>query len=427
MRPLALLTATLMLAGAAACSQGATTERAPGAPVVAPVVARAAAPEVVPAEGGDPARGKSLVARYECNRCHEGTGLPAPALDRQCVGCHDLVAAGKAPVPPAQRQAMQSATRHYLTTPGLGEVGRTVRAPWIARFLHEPVKVRTHEEEWMPRLAIPEDDARDIAAYLTAAAPALEEPASVGDASRGRELFSRKGCFLCHDFTGASRADVAPEIPPMAPEAFARAITQAPDLRLARERVRQDVIVRWIQDPRSVRDDALMPALGVSPDEARDLAAYVLTTPLAAPPPAPAPFERLPLLERRVTYEEVAARVFRKSCVHCHADPGKSGDPGPGSAGGFGFALRGVRLLSYEGTQLGYVANGGARRSLFEREPELERWGGSRLVASLVARHEEVAGRPLGEVRGMPMGLPPLAADEIQLVETWAAQGGPRN
>jgi len=129
------------------------------------------------------------------------------------------------------------------------------------------------------------------------------------------------------------------------------------------------------------------------------------------------------LLERRVSYEEVASQVFRKSCTHCHADPGPNGDPGPGSTGGFGFAARGVRLLSFRGTQLGYIADGGARKSLFLREPALERWGGSRLVAALVARHEETSGRPVKEVRGMPMGLPGLSAEDIQLVETWVSQG----
>ena len=166
-----------------------------------------------------------------------------------------------------------------------------------------------------------------------------------------------------------------------------------------------------------------MPSLGLSEAEARDAAAYILMTPLAAPPEPPKPVERLPLLARKVTYAEVANRVFKKSCVHCHADPDASGDGGPGSTGGFGFKPRGVRLLSYAGTQLGYIDEGGQRRSLFSVESALEKWGGSRLVAALVARHEETSGRPIREVRGMPMGLPALPLEDIQLVESWVAQG----
>jgi hypothetical protein len=63
---------------------------------------------------------------------------------------------------------------------------------------------------------------------------------------------------------------------------------------------------------------------------------------------------------------------------------------------------------------------------LFAHEPELEPWGGARLVAALVARHEETSGRPVAAVRGMPMGLPGLSAEEIQLVETWVSEGAPK-
>ena len=169
-----------------------------------------------------------------------------------------------------------------------------------------------------------------------------------------------------------------------------------------------------------------MPTLGLSEDDARDVAAYVLTTPLAAPPPPPPAFTRLPILARRVTFEEVSEQVFKKGCIHCHADPDEKGrDPGPGSAGGFGFPPRGVRFTSYAGFTLGYRAQGGGRRSLVTPEPGLERWGGSRLVAALVARHEETAGRPIAEVRGMPLGLPGVSAEDVQLVETWVSEGAP--
>jgi hypothetical protein len=37
-----------------------------------------------------------------------------------------------------------------------------------------------------------------------------------------------------------------------------------------------------------------------------------------------------------------------------------------------------------------------------------------------------VRGAEPGRVRGMPLGLPPLSSEDIQLVETWIAQGHPR-
>jgi cytochrome c2 len=423
----------LVLAGLAACGQS-TPRGDGGSPAgTAPVEsATAAAREadgawvaVEKSAHGDAARGKALVAKYECNRCHDGTGQPAPAFDHQCVGCHQLVAAEKLPFPKEKLDAWQSATRHYITTPGLGTVGQTMRASWLASFLREPVKIRPHQEEWMPRLRMTENDARDLAAYLTAGAGELRATPVEGDAARGEEIVGRKGCFVCHEFSGAARADVAME-PKVAPERLSRGILLAPDLRLTRDRFRPDLLARWIQDPSSVRADATMPALGLTEEEARDAAAYILHTPLAAPPPAAPPITRLPVLERHVSYEEVASRVFRRSCTHCHAEAGSGGDPGPGSTGGFGFAPRGVQLLSYAGTQKGYLGDDGVRRSLFAKEPALDRWGGARLVAALVARHEETSGRPVAEVRGMPMGLPGLSPEELQLVETWVSEGAPR-
>jgi cytochrome c2 len=380
---------------------------------------------------GDAKRGEALVARFECVRCHDGTGQPAPFIDHQCKGCHERVLAGTLPFPKERLDGWRASLRHYVTTPDLAQAGRTLRPSWIASFLREPTKVRPHMEEWMPRLDIAEKDAADIAVYLTASTPtpSAEDNALAlggGDAERGKELAGSRGCLTCHEFTGAARPDGAATIPALSQQQLGAQIVRAPDLRFVRDRFRPEVLVKWIVDPSSVKKGALMPTLGVSEQEAKDLAAYLLKTKLAALPAAKAPLERLPLLDRKVTYDEVANKVFKTSCIHCHADPDpKGGDPGPGSAGGLGFAPRGVRFTSYAGLQLGYIAKGGSRHSLLTKEPSLEKWGGSRLVAALVARHEETSGRPLNEVRGMPLGLPALSAEDIQLVESWVAQGAP--
>ena len=51
--------------------------------------------------------------------------------------------------------------------------------------------------------------------------------------------------------------------------------------------------------------------------------------------------------------------------------------------------------------------------------------GTPRLLAVLLARQREIRGEQ-GALRGMPLGLPPLSPEQIQLVETWIAQGRPR-
>jgi cytochrome c2 len=371
---------------------------------------------------GDAARGKALVARYECNRCHAGTEEPLPSFDHQCVRCHQAIVAESLPFPKEKLKAWHEATRHYITVPSLSHVGDTLRASWMERFLQEPVKIRTHQEEWMPRLDISANDARDIATYLTRGGRAPEERGAeaVGNVERGAKVVAEKGCLVCHELTGATRADAPLSMPPVPSDVLARAITQAPDLRLARERFRPDQLVRWIKDPSSVRPEALMPKLGLSQREAEDAAAYVLRAPLAPPASLP-PIALLPLLDRHVGFEEVETRVFKKSCIHCHSEPSSAGDPGPGSVGGFGFAPRGVVLSTYPGTQRGYVGEDKQRHTLFAKEP----MGGARLVEALIARHEETSGRPVPGVRGMPMGLPGLSLEDIQLVETWVHEGAP--
>jgi hypothetical protein len=165
-----------------------------------------------------------------------------------------------------------------------------------------------------------------------------------------------------------------------------------------------------------------MPETAMTADEIKTLAAYLLYTPLTAPKPHITP-EALPVLSRRVDYAEVAQQVLDVTCRHCHGNPDDAvGDGGPGNTGGFGFPARGVNLTSYKYVAAGYLDEHGERRSLFEKMPD----GQPRLVAALWARHAEVAGKPVKGLRGMPLGLPPVSAEAIQLVASWVAQGRPR-
>ncbi|MGN6103927.1 MAG: c-type cytochrome, partial [Kofleriaceae bacterium] len=165
-----------------------------------------------------------------------------------------------------------------------------------------------------------------------------------------------------------------------------------------------------------------MPNLGVLVDDAQRLAAFIAATPLAAPA-EPAPVARPPRLARRVTWGEVESKVFRKVCWHCHAVADYAlGDGGPGNTGGFGFAPRGLDLSSYAGISAGSVDDAGEPRSIFALLPD----GTPRLVAHLLARHAEQAGQVVDGIRGMPLGLPALPLEHIQLVDTWIAQGRPQ-
>ncbi len=362
-----------------------------------------------------------LLAKFECNRCHEGAGMPIAHEDKQCVGCHRRIQTGQF----TAEVSTLARWRHVITSmrwaPSLDDTRRLKRT-WVRDFLLAPHDVRPGLVGQMPRLALGLADAERLAAHLVPTLPAPRPPApKPDDLANGAALFMRYACASCHRFEGASVDDPARHQAggkATADDAL-RSWALAPDLRHTRSRMDRAAIEAWIFDPRGA-----MPRLGVTHDEARQLAALIEGTVLSSgTPAATAPVTRLPVLERRVTWDEVAAKVFHTVCWHCHAAPHQSrGDGGPGMTGGFGFAPRGLDLSSYASISSGSLDDAGQPRSIFAKLPD----GTPRLVAHLMARHAEVAGSPVEGVRGMPLGLPPLTLEQIQLVDTWIAQGRPQ-
>jgi cytochrome c2 len=374
---------------------------------------------------GDATRGRALVDRFECTRCHSVGGVEAPPKDKQCTGCHADIVAGSITATAAQKSRWQTKVAELGDVPSLTATDARFRRAWIEQFLQHPRDLRPGLQPTMPRLALSAQEAADLAAFLapsdepeTRDAGSLFAGASV---PRGRELIDSKGCGLCHTMSG-----VAPIHPSLLPTNvtvlnMARGARLAPDLRFARDRWRSPALVRWLVDPPAMKPDTPMPNLHLADDEARDIAAYLLQAPLApvqhSPPPA-----RLPVLTRKVTYDEVATRVFRKTCWHCHGEPDfERGDGGPGNSGGFGFAGRGLNLSDYRSTFAGFLDDTGRRTSVFAPTKD----GTPYVVAALLARQREEAGEEPA-LRGMPLGLPALSAEDVQLVETWIAEGRPR-
>jgi cytochrome c2 len=368
---------------------------------------------------GDVARGRELVQRFECNRCHEGTGLGSAPLAKNCFSCHEQIISGSFPVSAAALARFRPHVASAREAPSLSALGARLEARWIAEYLLAPRDLRPKLTPTMPRLPIDPAQAADLAAYLTdgrvSSAPLSAAP---GNPRRGRELMEQKGCASCHAFSGVPPFTLSEPAP--AGSDAARAAALAPDLRFTRERFRRDQLLAWLLNPQAVKPDTRMPNFGLSADEARDIAAYLLGVTLAPEPDLA--FVRLPLLSRRVSFDEANRQVFSRTCHHCHTDAKSAGgDGGPGNTGGFGFAPRGVSFSSHASILAGYVDAKGERRSLFEPMAD----GTPRLVAALLARHDEARLAPRDAVRGMPLGLPPLSAEDIQLVESWVAQGKP--
>ena len=406
---------------AAACNAEKKREPAPNPldPVATP--SSTPPPSAAPVLLGNADHGKALVQKFECNRCHDGTGFEAAPLEKHCTSCHDQIALGKFRAPADKLAKWKKNVGHMREVPSLVSAGKRLRPEWVVAFLQEPRDLRPHMSPTMPRLAITPAQAGDIAAYLLRETSKPAQPALKGDAAQGRLLFEQKSCGTCHGFGGVAELGTRPD-PELGSDRDRRAVRLAPDLRHARERLLPAQLVAWLLDPSGIKPGTLMPVSGLSPQDAAHLSAFILETPLA-PARAPSIPARLPVLERKVGFEEVMDRVLGKTCRHCHSDPDVSlGDGGPGNTGGFGFAPRRLNVATYSGISAGLLDQRGERQSVFAKLAD----GTPRLVAAMLARYSELAGKPNPEVRGMPLGLPPIPIEDIQLVESWIAQGRPR-
>jgi cytochrome c1 len=90
-----------------------------------------------------------------------------------------------------------------------------------------------------------------------------------GSAHRGALVISQYGCGSCHTIPGIRAADglVGPPLLWWSRRTFiAGELPNTPEN-----------LVRWVRSPRSVEPHTAMPELGLSDQEARDVAAYLYT------------------------------------------------------------------------------------------------------------------------------------------------------
>lgn len=99
------------------------------------------------------------------------------------------------------------------------------------------------------------------------APPPPEQFVLSGDARRGLTSIRKHGCGGCHVIPGVreARGTVAPSLEGLArrPYLAGRLLNSAGNL------------IDWIRDPQAIEPGTIMPRLGVSEPEARDIAAYL--------------------------------------------------------------------------------------------------------------------------------------------------------
>lgn len=363
--------------------------------------------------------GMRLLETYQCPRCHEGTGLPAVRQEKHCVSCHQSILKGTFPIDSATLKTWQSHLHSLNAAPSFVGIGKRLRRDFVKDFLLRPYDVRSGLPAMMPRLGISETQAAAIAQALI---PHEQLDLPKGDAEAGRKLVAMLGCAACHNMGGFPGMESAQKPAALRAAYDAQTVLPlAPDLRFVRDRFQPGMLARFLLSPKDIKPDTPMPAFGLNPTQATDISTFLWTAPLSLVSKTPIP-KRLPILERKVGFDEVNERVFRRTCWHCHSTPAyANGDGGPGNTGGFGFKGRGFSVTTYADIASGRLNDQGERESVFAKLPD----GTPLLLNALLLRQKEVWGEIDPKHRGMPLGLPPLTPEQIQLVESWIAQGRP--
>jgi cytochrome c len=89
-----------------------------------------------------------------------------------------------------------------------------------------------------------------------------------GDPQHGRQLVRLTGCTGCHQIphVGGANGTVGPPLTSLARRVYIGVVLNTPEN-----------LIRWLRDPRSIDPMAAMPNVGLSEQDARDVAAFLYT------------------------------------------------------------------------------------------------------------------------------------------------------
>jgi mono/diheme cytochrome c family protein len=186
-----------------------------------------------------------------------------------CRGCHVVDGRGRA-------IASTIADENFLP-PDLSPEGGRAQSPFLFNFLKDPttMKIRPWLSVRMPTFHFTDEEANTLVTFFNEEGRGSQFDTTLGhnaptqNVAIGRQVFTMLRCTQCHSVT-----PVNPENPP-APN-VADATSLAPNLTLARVRLRHDWIADWIRRPNEMIPNTRMPT-----NFPRDAASGGFQSPLA--------------------------------------------------------------------------------------------------------------------------------------------------
>lgn len=174
-------------------------------------------------------KGQKLIIHYACINCHniedQGSYFAA-SLDDPAYG-----------------------------PPNISMTGAKVQEPWLVNFLNNPSPIRPWLKVRMPTFNFTEEEINTISKYFLATSKKKLElrnysahKVNEANLEKGKYLFETFQCIKCHKLGG----DVTD------------AASLAPDLLMAKNRLKPEWIVDWLRDPQVIQPGTMMP--GFFPD-----------------------------------------------------------------------------------------------------------------------------------------------------------------
>lgn len=191
-----------------------------------------------------------------CNKCHQDqwnlnyapTYMAGKKLfwNLGCTGCHAVKGFENAP----------------KVGPSLRKVADKVEQEWMIEWIKNPKGYLPHARMPKPPLDIEEPGQTEkVAAYILQNSEKFDFPFGKfygGNAAEGQKIFETVGCYGCHALGGKG-----------APLASA--------LDRIAQKTTADWLYNWIQDPKKYNPEAKMPNLRLTPQEAANITAYLIS------------------------------------------------------------------------------------------------------------------------------------------------------